>query len=753
MLGQIEFAPWQCLAELIDNSIDGFTSAGRRLPPSPTISIELPAAGGLNDEDAALVIRDNAPGMTAAELENSARAGFSGNKSTDKLGLFGMGFNISTARLGRRTTIWTTTADDDEWTGLEIDFDRMEKEDTFLTPPLKRDKTDSEIEGHEHGTQVVITKIEKERLSSLVRGSGQKRTKERLSQLYGQVLDKLGITIEYNRVPIVPWRHCVWSQDRFVEHAEHGRIYAQIPIDESLPPANFCELCWVWLEEQDATCPACDTSTAVVERDRVIKGWVGIQRYFDKDDFGIDLIRNGRVIERYTKDFFTFEFDDGDTRLDYPLEAKHWGGRIIGELEIDFVRVSHQKDAFDKTDRNWRAVYEVVRGVSPLQPDIAKKAGYPPNTSPVAKLFYGYRRGDMGRRWLVPGKKKTKSGEFQGENATFMDAMVEKFHAGDPDYQTDEKWFEMVELAERAKRGLDTHDDEEDVLDEDEFEDDEDPDEPPEPEQPMLRREDEELSGEYVIEQIPSCAELTVTAYIAHPGLDDALENRPFSMRIRGAGLEYIYNPEHSYFDESLDTPVDGMVRDMAHQFLLRSGQNPEAFPMALLERYIREKYFPETLTTVEQTVAEAESFLDDLRTHLAEHLEQVTPIDVDGIHDRVVAMVRKGVLAKNQGGEQEALETIRDGLFIEYVDYEFLVSAVEKWPELIFDGVFVVNPYANADVSVREQSIPRLQATINHVIWLTEEAGGGALQKNPGWRHEFSRAVASVRLLETWKP
>ena len=45
MLGQIDFKPWQCLAELIDNSVDAFLT-GRELghsPMFPKVNVEVPS--------------------------------------------------------------------------------------------------------------------------------------------------------------------------------------------------------------------------------------------------------------------------------------------------------------------------------------------------------------------------------------------------------------------------------------------------------------------------------------------------------------------------------------------------------------------------------------------------------------------------------------------------------------------------------------------------------------------------------------
>ncbi|TGS70008.1 ATP-binding protein, partial [Mesorhizobium sp. M8A.F.Ca.ET.181.01.1.1] len=88
----------------------------------PVVQITLPEA---DREEAVVQIVDNVPGMTSGNLDKAVKAGWSGNNPTDNLGLFGMGFNIATARLGLTTEVCTTQAGDAEWHGLEIDFDRL----------------------------------------------------------------------------------------------------------------------------------------------------------------------------------------------------------------------------------------------------------------------------------------------------------------------------------------------------------------------------------------------------------------------------------------------------------------------------------------------------------------------------------------------------------------------------------------------------------------------------------------------------
>ena len=71
---------------------------------------------------AKLSVRDNGPGMSADTMEKAVTAGWTGNDPINNLGMFGMGFNIATARLGTVTTVWTTRKGDPEWVGLQIDL-------------------------------------------------------------------------------------------------------------------------------------------------------------------------------------------------------------------------------------------------------------------------------------------------------------------------------------------------------------------------------------------------------------------------------------------------------------------------------------------------------------------------------------------------------------------------------------------------------------------------------------------------------
>ena len=514
----------------------------------------------------------------------------------------------------------------------------------------------------------------------------------------------------------------------------------------------------MWLESVDAVCPACGEDASVRERVRNIKGWIGVQRYFDKSHFGIDLIRNGRVIEELDKSLFDWiDPETNQSELEYPVDTIHWGGRIVGELEIDFVRVSHQKDAFDKLDPQWREVSELVRGTSPMRPQVARRRGYAVNNSTLARLYAGYRAGkETGFGDLVPGNERG-----QGRNDSMILEWVQRFHDGDPDFQTDKKWYELVELAERVKRGKSQGSEEAagdlPIPDPDGTEDAEDVDgpengdapDPPQPVQANLFETDTELTRTYKLEQLPGAPSMIVNAKRAQKGL----AGRPIIFDTSASGgVEFQYDLGHPFFEESLAIPLDCLISDLAHRFLLLSGQTQRDFPLATIERNIREVYFPETLTSVAEAAEEAKGILDDLRQFLDEHLHEVAPIASSVMDEHTLGLVRKGVLESTLGGEQDVQRAIEAGEFIRYVGTDFLISTPSVWPRLIMDGGFVSVPYEDVSDFYRADSIAMVSDGLRDAAWIVSDSGGGAISKDQRWRFRFTRSLSSIRLLGSWR-
>ncbi len=402
-LGEIPFQVWQCIAELIDNSIDAFLSdtAGTACGDEKhiTVSWDSDSVATINRT---IEIKDNARGMSIEDLQNAVRAGYSSNDPIGNLGLFGMGFNIATARLGEVTQIMSTRKGDTEWVGVKIDFQKLIETKRFDAPIIHAIKENVE----ESGTKITISKLHSGIISDL--SLKENDIRRRLESTYTPLLNSQDIIIHIKGKQLHARNHCVWSESRYVRYLDQN-VPARITIDRNLGDALFdlSKNCYLTPDEaeeyysmQQEGKPLPDT---IVERCKRLTGWIGIQRYADPNDFGIDFIRNGRKILVSDKSLFQYENPiTGQKDLQYPLElGTSIGGRIIGELNVDYLLPTYQKNDFDRSDRSWSQTVEALCGVGPFLPKARKALGFSePNNSPLGLLVNAYRRVDKGTKCL-----------------------------------------------------------------------------------------------------------------------------------------------------------------------------------------------------------------------------------------------------------------------------------------------------------------------------------------------------------------
>lgn len=444
MLGEINLPQWRCLAELIDNSIDGFLNAARGGGPiaSPEINLTVPTR---DDETARLSVRDNGPGMSIDQLETAVRAGWSGNSPLSSLGLFGMGFNISTARLGLVTEVWTTRAGDPEYVGVRIDLDELRTSRSYLAPRQTRAKSDH----NEHGTEIVISRLKPDQRTYLARANNLRTVRSHLARTYSSLLRETAIghlRLKLNNTRIEPRRHCIWGEDRTVELPDGTVVRAVEKIDVPLAPRRYCTYCMLTIPSGELSCPTGSAHCNVVETPRRLHGWIGLQRYLDETDFGIDLIRHGRKIEIANKDLFLWS-DGESSEIEYPIDDPRNRGRIVGEIHLDHCRVSYTKDRFERDDTAWDEMVRLVRGDGPLQPLKAKQRGHGPNHSPLFKLFQAFRRSSpQGKNGLWSRIMVVKDNDRAME-------MAIAFASNEPEYFDDDRWWQIVEEQDREILG------------------------------------------------------------------------------------------------------------------------------------------------------------------------------------------------------------------------------------------------------------------------------------------------------------
>lgn len=456
VLGDIPYQPWQCLAELIDNAFDDFIADETRHPSeSPMVRVTLPKAN-TPEGDEIVCVADTGRGMAEEQLENALRAGYSEKSRYGSLGLFGMGFNIATARLGSITEVKTTRAGDSFWLVAEIDFQRMREEGSFVVPLRREEKPDHTL----HGTEVAVKKLRSETRDRFRRSTTISSIRERLGDIYsymlrpknqaselpGPTFSGLGFLLYVNNVRVRARQPCVWSPSRAVDYKGRS-VPAVIEINRSLEPAWACLACGHWHHSAPERCVECNGIDLELRERRVV-GWVGIQRYLDRSDFGVDLLRNGRKIISRDKSLFEWEHPDtGEILKEYPIEfGTTTGGRLVGEVHLDHVPVLYQKNDFERGSRDWITAVNIIRGEGPMQPRKAKDAGYSENPSPLGQLYSAYRRNDAGLKCLIPGDGIRPLHDRAREWAA-------SFRKGQAEYLTDEKWYEAAAEHDRIKRG------------------------------------------------------------------------------------------------------------------------------------------------------------------------------------------------------------------------------------------------------------------------------------------------------------
>ena len=444
--------PLDALCELIDNAIDSFYSAkiqGISID-NPMVLITLPTRKQLANNSGIIRVQDNGPGMSADNAEKAIKAGFSGNNPYDTLGLFGMGFNISTGKLGNKTVFMTCRKDMSVYIKTSIDLTQINNTKNYSLDAEEIRKEDSQpfTEGG-HGTIIEVSDWWPE--GNANRGFIQKlvqyglpKIREEVGRRYATILRKGEIKIIINEGRCEAFEHCVWDDSRYVVRKQ-GNIPAVIRFDQVVGTSKRCGRCTAVLGTEHVKCPSCGSTTIRTVEERV-KGWVGIQRFDSDTEFGIDLIRNGRAIKTGEKNAF-FEFVDEfkHTIKDYPIDSQY--GRIVGEIHLDFVPVDFLKEDFQRSSVEWQKAMLFIRGNSSLQPS---QPGASNNNSPVYRLYQGYRRvRQFGRGDMYMGYWDADSRSAKRISRDIEKEYYEKFKQKLPGFYDDYEWWKLVETADQ----------------------------------------------------------------------------------------------------------------------------------------------------------------------------------------------------------------------------------------------------------------------------------------------------------------
>lgn len=431
--------PLDALCELIDNAIDSFYGAKIQglKADNPMVIVTLPSRKQLSENGGILRIQDNGPGMSPQNAEKAIKAGFSGNNPYDTLGLFGMGFNISTGKLGNITTFMTSREDMDSYVKTVIDLEKINstKDYSLDAEKIAKASDDPYFKPGSHGTIIEVKdwwpqgNANSGFVQKLVQ-YGLPKIREEIGRRYATILRKGEIKIFINEGKCEAYEHCVWDDSRYVVR-KSGNVPAVMRFDQVVGSTKRCGTCTAILGTSDTCCPSCGSTKIRTVEERV-RGWIGIQRFDSDTDFGIDLIRNGRAIRIGEKNAF-FEYVDEFKHVtkDYPIDSQY--GRIVGEINLDFVPVDFLKQDFQRSSAEWQRAMTFIRGNSSLQPS---QPGASENNSPLYKLskidmvitksISRFARNTLDcLKYIRQLKEKNISVYFEKENINTMDAKGE----------------------------------------------------------------------------------------------------------------------------------------------------------------------------------------------------------------------------------------------------------------------------------------------------------------------------------------
>lgn len=759
ILGEINLDQWKCLAELIDNSVDAFINARRAGEPveSPSVSISLPTQ---DRADAAVSIRDNGPGMTIEQLERAVRAGWSGNNPLDNLGLFGMGFNIATARLGMVTEVYATRAGDQEWTGLRIDLNELRRTRSYHTPRLTRPKADPSA----HGTEIKILQLKADQRLYFSKNANHQKIRRQLSRVYAPLLlSKEDLfSLQLNGQNVQAKRPCHWDPDRSVQGSDGKPVHAVENFDYALPSRHYCLTCMISFSGQHG-CPTSGPDCKTIEVKRRLHGWVGLQRYMHEEDFGIDIVRNGRVIEVQNKDLFVWTGGERPER-EYPIDDQRNRGRFVGEVHLDHCRVSYTKDRFERDDTSWAEMVTLIRGEGPLQPQKARALGFEPPNAPLYRLFQAFRRSSP------QGKTGRWSRILAVKNNERAMEMADLFNKGDPEYQTDDKWYALVEEEDRGIVGATptaTGPGSAAPAAPDGFLDEGDstPEGAPDARSQHgngggvieavvvpTRQKLHELSRVYKHPLLK--VEFNVEAFVVGVNDPDLPRKSPWILTIEDPGTRtflFLFNPDHPVFRSVTMTPMDAVLCELAfktYEFLRETSPDSAVFATILAD--LRGEYADDTKLDPKSIIAFADKALREVAQSVG-LVGDTSAFDAlfAGLPQAAQDKIRRKLAST---GISSAQAVIDSGEFLGYAEAADIRLFVRQHPELFFDGKFWAQPYKSLDYGdekvneeARARVIERYDAYLADAVWLASQSPRDLDRCD---RDELIRATLSVRIL-----
>jgi hypothetical protein len=406
----------------------------------------------------------------------------------------------------------------------------------------------------------------------------------------------------------------------------------------------------------------------------------------------------------------------------------------VGEIHLDHCRVTYTKDRFDRTDPAWDDMLDVVRGQGPLRPDKAEQAGYGSNESPLFKLFQAFRRstpkpkvaGCYARLLIVPDNDRAED-------------MVKKFHDGDASYQSDAKWWDLVQEADNqlltpspapasttatdGSTGVPATLQGFGVANASSA-----PSAPPmavtpaSPEMPIAS-----LSGEYRSDSTNQRWDVRALEVLeTHPLLCDS---KPWTLRAQPNGVhEYLVNIHHPVFASATMTPLDSLLAELAHSamdFLRGTGTTAATFGIVLAE--LRSRYAGLHALNPVTLGNEARRIMLEIAATVPRNIDST---DAASLFSDLPTADQEAIIQKMATRAAGTPQTIiANGRFLEYAPPRIICDFFSAHPELFLDGKCWDDGYETIDYGLvlatqeaRAQVVRHYESLLADAVWLASQ-------------------------------
>lgn len=295
-IGAGSFSVPEAIAELVANCFDA------RIDGHP-VTVDV-----IVDESEIWVI-DNGKGMTEEEFPSRMRLAFKDPERAKSgkaiKGMYGLGLKTACASLGREWGVFTRSSGEGRTHNFELNLEewvkRSGKANATWEHEIHSAKTfeRSPIDKQDSGTAVYVRKLRsKSILHSAIQAKLQKAYKPHLET--GDVITVNGTPLRADEIEI--------------------REDSRVEFEDVLGPDDKYS----------------------------IRGWLGVGETSNDQSFGVNIYRQGQLVEAWNKDWF---------------RAHLMTSRVRGDVHLDFVPSNFHKKGLDKESTEWKIATDYMKGI------------------------------------------------------------------------------------------------------------------------------------------------------------------------------------------------------------------------------------------------------------------------------------------------------------------------------------------------------------------------------------------------------